>query len=121
MNSKDYADLDRHRQRFDLFEAEAKDMLERRLPVPAYDHLLKSSHAFNVLDARGAIGVTERARYFAAMRNLARECAKLWLERREELEYPLLKGAIEGEVKRHAELIPSTSTEPETFILEVSV
>ena len=48
-------------------------MLDKRLPVPAYDHLLKLSHTFNLLDARGAVGMTERAECFAAMRNLARQ------------------------------------------------
>lgn len=48
-------------------------MLEKRLPIPAYDHLLKCSHTFNILDARGAVGVTERANCFATMRALARE------------------------------------------------
>lgn len=65
-------------------------MLDKRLPVPAYDHLLKLSHTFNLLDARGAVGVTERAECFAALRNLARQvtgpvvwdafrsCHRLW-------------------------------------------
>ena len=48
-------------------------MLDRRLPVPAYDHLLKLSHTFNLLDARGAVGMTERAECFATMRHLARQ------------------------------------------------
>ncbi len=48
-------------------------MLAKRLPIPAYDHLLKLSHTFNLLDARGAVGVTERANCFATMRALARE------------------------------------------------
>lgn len=61
------------RQRFALFDAEARRLLGKRLPVPAYDHLLKLSHAFNILDARGAVGVTERADCFATMRGLARE------------------------------------------------
>jgi glycyl-tRNA synthetase len=69
----DEADVAEQRQRFDLFEAEARRMLDKRLPVPAYDHLLKCSHAFNILDARGAVGVTERADCFATMRALARE------------------------------------------------
>jgi glycyl-tRNA synthetase len=76
-------------QRFTLYDDESKRMLAKRLPVPAYDQLLKCSHAFNVLDARGAVGVTERATFFARMRTLARECAGLWLERREELGFPL--------------------------------
>lgn len=52
---------------------QARRMLEKRLPIPAYDMLLKCSHAFNVMDARGAVGVTERADCFATMRALARE------------------------------------------------
>lgn len=52
---------------------EAQRLLDKRLPVPAYDHLLKLSHTFNLLDARGAVGMTERAECFAAMRNLARQ------------------------------------------------
>lgn len=51
----DEADVEEHKTRFDLFDKEAKRMLAKRLPVPAYDQLLKSSHAFNVLDARGAV------------------------------------------------------------------
>lgn len=52
---------------------EAKRLLEQRLPIPAYDHLLKLSHVFNVLDARGAVGVTERQACFATLRALARQ------------------------------------------------
>lgn len=59
--------------RFALFEAEARRLLGLRLPVPAYDHLLKLSHCFNILDARGAVGVTERADCFATLRGLSRE------------------------------------------------
>lgn len=85
----DEADVGNVKARFDSYETAAKDLLAKRLPVPAYDNVLKTSHAFNVLDARGAVGVTERARYFGRMRALARDAAKLWVERREELEYPL--------------------------------
>ena len=52
---------------------EARRLLAKRLPVPAYDHLLKLSHVFNVMDARGAVGVTERQTCFATLRGLARE------------------------------------------------
>lgn len=69
----DEADVSEQRQRFALFDAQARRLLQKRLPVPAYDHLLKLSHTFNVLDARGAVGVTERAECFATMRALARE------------------------------------------------
>lgn len=87
----DDADIARNKQFFDLYEAEAIALLEKSLPVPAYNYVLKASHTFNILDARGAIGVTERARYFQRMRNLARDVARLWVERREELGYPLAR------------------------------
>ncbi|GFH31273.1 uncharacterized protein HaLaN_30280, partial [Haematococcus lacustris] len=85
----DEADVADQRARFELFEREARRLVARRLPVPAYDHLLKLSHTFNILDARGAVGVTERANCFAVMRNLARDITGLWLSRREELGHPL--------------------------------
>lgn len=86
----DEADIDRNKQLFDIYEAEALALLEKRLPVPAYNYVLKASHTFNTLDARGAIGVTERARFFQRMRALSRNVAQLWLARREELDFPLL-------------------------------
>lgn len=89
----DNADISRNNTLFDAYEAEATQLLRNRLPVPAYNYLLKASHTFNVLDARGAVGVTERARYFQRMRNLARDVAKLWVERREEIGFPLLSAA----------------------------
>eukprot|EP00249_Psilotum_nudum_P024399 c29175_g1_i3 orf=873-3473(-) len=85
----DNASVEKVQQRFDLYDAEAQDLLNKGLAIPAYDHLLKASHAFNVLDARGAIGVTERARYFGRMRRLARDCAQLWVEMRVRLNHPL--------------------------------
>ena len=85
----DEADVPAHQLRFELADKEANRMLDARLPLPAFDQLLKASHAFNILDARGAVGVTERAKLFASMRKLARESAVLWVERREELGFPL--------------------------------
>eukprot|EP00879_Flechtneria_rotunda_P020818 GHRR01021915.1.p1 GENE.GHRR01021915.1~~GHRR01021915.1.p1 ORF type:complete len:394 (+),score=157.66 GHRR01021915.1:133-1314(+) len=73
----DVADVAVQRQKFALCEAEARRLLAKRLPVPAYDLLLKCSHAFNIMDARGAVGVTERAEIFATMRSLAREVTGL--------------------------------------------
>jgi glycyl-tRNA synthetase alpha chain len=67
-------------RRFDEHEAECRHLVERRLPLPAYDQVLKCSHAFNLLDARGAISVTERAAYIGRVRNLARLVAELYLE-----------------------------------------
>jgi glycyl-tRNA synthetase alpha chain len=67
-------------RRFDEHEAECRQLLERNLPLPAYDQVLKCSHTFNLLDARGAISVTERAAYIGRVRNLARGVAQAYLE-----------------------------------------
>jgi glycyl-tRNA synthetase alpha chain len=76
---------------FDAYEKEAWQILKKDLVFPAYDYTLKCSHTFNLLDARGAISVTERTSYIARVRNLARACAKAYLKQREELGFPLLK------------------------------
>jgi glycyl-tRNA synthetase alpha chain len=67
-------------RRFEEHEAECRDLVARELPLPAYDQVLKCSHAFNLLDARGAISVTERAGYIARVRNLARRVAEQYVE-----------------------------------------
>ena len=91
------ADVKAHFATFDHAEAEAKRLLERdrdplkKLVLPAYDFVIKAAHAFNVLDARGAIGVTERQRYILRVRTLARAVAAAWMEQRETLGFPLLK------------------------------
>jgi glycyl-tRNA synthetase alpha chain len=77
---------------FGMYEGECKRLLVAKLPLPAYDYCLKCSHAFNLLDARGAISVTERAAYIGRVRALARECAKGYLAMREEVGFPMLKG-----------------------------
>ena len=74
---------------FGLYEQEAKQLLERSLVLPSLDYVLKCSHTFNLLDARGVIAVTERTRYIGRIRNLAREVAKLYLQQRESLKFPL--------------------------------
>ncbi|MDE1044573.1 MAG: glycine--tRNA ligase subunit alpha [Nitrospinaceae bacterium] len=78
-------------QWFDMYEAEAKDLLAQALVLPAYDYTLKCSHAFNLLDARGAISVTERTGFIGRVRNLARSCAEGYVQQREAMEFPLLK------------------------------
>ncbi|EPS68500.1 hypothetical protein M569_06268, partial [Genlisea aurea] len=85
----EYASVNDIHKHFDLFEAEACRLIDAGLAIPAYDQLLKTSHTFNILDSRGFVGVTERARYFSRMRSLARQCAQLWLKTRESLGYPL--------------------------------
>ncbi len=76
---------------FNMYEAEAKRILaERQLILPAYEYTLKCSHSFNLLDARGAISVTERTGYIGRIRNLARHCAEGYLAQREAMGFPLL-------------------------------
>jgi len=77
---------------FELYEKEANRIVDQGLVLPAYDYVLKCSHTFNLLDARGAISVTERTSYIARVRNMARKCAQAYLKQREELGFPLLKG-----------------------------
>ncbi len=76
---------------FNLCEQEALNIANRHLPQPAYDYVLKCSHLFNLLDARGTISVTERTGYIARVRNLARLVAGEYLNQRKNLGYPLLK------------------------------
>ena len=78
-------------QRFDEHEKAANELLEARLPLPAYEQVLKASHTFNLLDARRAISVTERQRYILRVRKLASGVAKSYLESREALGFPMLK------------------------------
>ncbi len=85
------ADVEMLKKTFEMFEREGFKLIEKNLPIPAYDYALKCSHTFNLLDARGALSVTERARYIARVRNLSRECAKAFLKHREELGFPIQK------------------------------
>ena len=78
---------------FQAFEAEGTRLIEKGLPLPAYDYCIKTSHVFNLLDARGAISVAERTGYIARVRALARLCAGSYLREREAMGYPLLKAA----------------------------
>ena len=80
---------------FNLYQAEAEQLMDRGLVLPSYDYVLKCSHTFNLLDARGVISVTERTRYIRQVRGLARRVAQLYLDQREALGFPLLKGAQE--------------------------
>ena len=85
----DDADVESQKRLFEEYAAEARRMLDARLPVPAHIYVLRCSHTFNVLDSRGAVSTTERAKAFGRMRTLAREVAQLWAERRTELDHPL--------------------------------
>ena len=78
-------------QLFDMYEKESIRMNEKGLVLPSYDYCLKCSHTFNLLEARGAISVTERTQYIARVRNLARFSAEAYLKQRESMGFPLLK------------------------------
>ena len=78
-------------KQFDYFESEAKRLMELELALPAYEMVLKAGHTFNLLDARGAISVTERAAYIARIRNFSRAVAQSYYDSRERLGFPMLK------------------------------
>ncbi|UOO82536.1 glycine--tRNA ligase subunit alpha [Uruburuella testudinis] len=90
----EYANVELLLQNFNNFEAEARRLLEiedASLALPAYEQVLKAGHTFNMLDARGAISVTERATYIGRIRNLSRIVAQKFVESREALGFPLIK------------------------------
>jgi len=91
------ADVDMLRKLFDMYEEEANKVIEEGVVIDAYDYTLKCSHAFNLLDARGALSVSERTSYIGRVRNLARKVAKAYLKQREEMGYPLLNRGEDNE------------------------
>ncbi|KAH9626228.1 hypothetical protein KSS87_000107, partial [Heliosperma pusillum] len=119
----EHANVDHIQKHFDFHEEEARCLLELGLAIPAYDQLLKTSHCFNILDSRGYVGVTERARYFGRMRSLARQCAQLWLNTRESLGHPLGVVVEGGSLICPSEVVQSAvekmSVEPRVFVLEI--
>ena len=76
---------------FDIYEKEGLKLMEKGLVIPAYDYVLKCSHTFNTLDARGAVGVSQRASFIGRVRNMARSVAAAFVKQREERGFPLLK------------------------------
>lgn len=74
-----------------MYEQEAKKQIANGLVHPAYDYILKCSHTFNLLDARGAVSVTERAGYLSRIRNMAKAVAKVFVTERKKLGFPLIK------------------------------
>ena len=93
-----HANVDFLFQSFDVYEAEAKRLMGQNLPLPAYEMVMKASHAFNLLDARQAISVTERQRYILRVRTLAREVAQAYFDARLALGFPLAPAALRDEV-----------------------
>jgi glycyl-tRNA synthetase len=127
------ADVDGLRRAYDFYEAEAKAALTHVPPLvmPAHDYVLKCSHTFNLLDSRGAIGVTERATYFRRMRDLSRNVAAAYLKQREAMEYPWLKEGDQGsgirdqdargkmQDARAASVTSSLILHPSSFVFEI--
>ncbi len=77
------------RKLFEIYEEEAHQLISKKLPAPSLDYVLKCSHTFNLLEARGVISVTERTKIIARIRSLARKVAEAWLEERDALGFPL--------------------------------
>jgi glycyl-tRNA synthetase len=124
------ADVDALRTLYDIYENEAKRCIAAELIAPAHDYNLKCSHIFNVMDTRGAIGVTERQQYFARMRDVARQVTDLYLAQRHRLEYPFLDnelwqeapvtaGAAEAAGRAASASRAAIPDSPQTFVLEV--
>lgn len=115
------ADVDRLKVLQAAYQDEARAAVDAGLIFPAHDYILKSSHAFNVLDSRGAVGVTERAALFGKMRSLAQRVAEAYVADRRELEYPWLdkwpKASL-GAQGSETEASPSPE-EPAAFLLEI--
>ncbi len=88
---------------FDVYERESQRLMERNLPLPAYERVMKASHAFNLLDARHAISVTERQRFILRVRTLARAVAQAYFDSRLRLGFPLAPKALAEDVIRQAE------------------
>lgn len=117
------AGVDALKQTYDVYEAEYQRALEAGAILPAYDYVLKCSHLFNVLDTRGAIGVTERAHYFRRMRDMTRKVARAYVEQREALNYPFMRyqevwGSPE-ESDPTLLLRPDIPSEQSSFLLEI--
>jgi glycyl-tRNA synthetase alpha chain len=94
----EFADVEELFRRFDAHERECQRLLEAKLALPAYERMLETSHAFNLLDARKAISVTERQRYILRVRTLARAVAEAYHASREALGFPMLRGKENGDI-----------------------
>jgi glycyl-tRNA synthetase len=120
------ADVERLHRLYDTYEAEAKAALahDPALVMPAHDYVLKCSHTFNLLDSRGAIGVTERANYFRRMRDLSRSVATAYVEQRKAMEYPWLNDSgqssvISSQPAASNQLPTASIKEPASFVFEI--
>ena len=94
----EYAPVEKMFELFDFYEVEASRLIAAELPLPAYEQVIKASHCFNLLDARGAISVTERQRYILRVRTLARAIAQSYVAARAELGFPMAEPHLRDEV-----------------------
>ena len=115
----DEADIATTSRLLEAYEAEARRLIRARLPVPAHGFVLKCSHAFNVLDARGAVSTAERASAFARIRGLARQVAELWMARRAEEGHPL--GVVAPPAAPPLPAAAPLAEGPATLLLEIGV
>lgn len=118
------ADVEALKAVYDTYDAEARRCIEAGLVIPAHDYNLKCSHLFNVLDTRGAVGVTERAQYFRRMRDLARQISQLYVAQRESLGFPFKNNKLWQELAQvptppSIENPKSKIQNPATFVLEI--
>ncbi|MCB1072747.1 MAG: glycine--tRNA ligase subunit beta [Chlamydiia bacterium] len=106
---------------FEDYEREAKHLIKENLPIPAYDFVMKASHAFNMLEARGVLSVTERTGYIARVRDLAKLTATEYLASREKMGFPLLKRLEKNETQVSLPPLPKTfdPKEKSDFLLEI--
>ena len=114
------ADVERMRQLYKLYELEVEECLNQGLVLPAHDYILKCSHTFNILDTRGAVGVTERQALFGRMRELAHRNSKAYVEQREKLGFPWLQKPAVFAVPQPAKAekqVPPKGKAP--FLLEI--
>jgi len=114
------ADVDNIKSIYDVYENEAQRCLDAGLVVPAHDYNLKCSHLFNILDTRGAVGVTERAQFFRRMRHIARQISEYYVEQRQRMEFPLLDAEepLSRTTLHRVQEIPEFYA-AQTFLLEI--
>ncbi len=117
------ADTEKLLQVFDIWEGEGLRLLELGLILPAYDHCLRMSHLFNLLDARGAFSVSERGRFLLRCRAVAEQCAKGFLAQREELGFPMLRHPSPVQYESTQQETPDASeyNERDTLLIEIGV
>lgn len=117
------ADVERLQKLYDLYEKEFAAAIAHGLVIPAYDYVLKCSHTFNLLDTRGAVGVTERAHYFHRMRSMSRQVAEAYVAQRERLQFPMLQNAGRAAPAGGEQISPpqQISADAADLVLEIGV